>query len=151
MAVFSGYLVGRYYKNIWLGVLAGFLGGFLIDLDHVLEYFFVFGLTFNFTYFFSGRQFLTSDKVYLIFHAWEWLLVLGGVAYLLRKKLALKVFFLALSLAVLVHLTSDVLINGFPIKFYSIIYRGTHNFSAPALLSPAQWANNLEKKVELGL
>ena len=146
LAVLSGYLVGRYSKNICLGVLAGFLGGFLIDLDHVLEYFFVFGLNFNIYNFFQGRQFLLSDKIYLIFHAWEWLLVLGIVAWLAKKHNKLKIFILALALGAFVHLISDVIINKFPLKFYSIIYRASQSYSAPKLLSAEQWTDNLEMK-----
>ena len=51
LAVLSGYLLGSYFNNKKLGVIFGILGGFLIDLDHVLEYFLVFGPSFNLQYF----------------------------------------------------------------------------------------------------
>lgn len=150
LALLTGYLVGRHFKNIWLGITAGFLGGFLIDLDHVLEYFFIFGFHLNLYYFLTGRQFLKSDRIYIIFHAWEYIVPLLGLAWLFRQKKALKVFLLSLALASLVHLISDSLINNYPFKFYSIIYRSEQSFAAPRLLSPGQWTRNLELKASLG-
>ena len=154
MAVLSGLAVGLYFrKNVdWkIGLLAGVLGGFLIDLDHVLEYFFVFGLTFNIRHFIEGREFLLSDKIRLVFHAHEYFPLLVLSAYLTRHKKSLSVFLLALGFAGFVHLVSDSFINNYPLKNYSIIYRASKGFSAPALLSPAQYQNNLELKAELGL
>lgn len=150
LAVVAGLLVGRYYKNIWLGIITGILGGFLIDLDHVLEYFFVFGLNFNIFNFLEGRQFLQSDKIIIIFHAWEWLLILGSLICLFWKKKSFKIFLFALTLGMFVHLCSDVLINQYPPKFYSIIYRAAHHFSAPELLSQEQWARNIKAKGSIG-
>ena len=151
MALLSGLAFGFVFKRIWLGVIAGILGGFLIDLDHVLEYFFVFGLKFNLADFFNGLQFLTSDKIWLIFHAHEYFPILILVAYFLRKKKALSFFLITLAFAGFVHLISDSYINNFPPKKYLIIYRATKNFSAEELLRPYQWENNLEAKEELGL
>lgn len=151
MAILSGLVFGLVFKRIWLGLIAGILGGFLIDLDHILEYFFVFGLKFNLTDFFNGLQFLTSDKILLIFHAYEYFLLLIFLAYLLRKKETLSFFLITLAFAIFVHLVSDSYINNFPPKNYSIIYRASKNFSAPELLSPAQWENNLEIKEWLEL
>ncbi len=154
MAVLSGLAIGLYFRKEadWrLGLLAGVLGGFLIDLDHVLEYFFVFGLNFNLNKFLDGYQFLTSDKIFLVFHAHEYFPILLLASYLSRKKKALSIFLLALGFAGFVHLISDSFINNYPLRNYSIIYRASKNFSAPALLSIEQYANNLELKVELGL
>lgn len=150
LALISGYLPGRYFGRPWLGLFAGFLGGFLIDLDHVLEYFFVFGLNFNFSRFFSGWQFLKSDTIYLIFHAWEWVFLILVLALILRSLRNLKIFLLILSLALAVHLISDSLINNYPLRFYTISYRASQNFSAERLLGAEQWQGNLELKRELG-
>lgn len=131
--------------------MAGLLGGFLIDFDHALEYLLVLGPHFNFIHFFQGREFLTSDKIYIIWHAWEWLPILLAIAWLARKRTAIKIFFIMLALAAAVHLFSDVLINQYPLKFYSILYRQSVGWSAPKLLSPEQYRNNLELKGKLGI
>ncbi len=151
MAVLSGLVFGLVFKRVWLGLIAGIIGGFLIDLDHVLEYFFVFGLNFNLVDFLDGLQFLTSDKIWLVFHAHEYFPILIFLAYLLRKKEALSFFLITLAFAGFVHLISDSYINNFPLRHYSIIYRASKNFSAPEILSPEQWERNLEIKEWLGL
>ncbi|MFA5163549.1 MAG: hypothetical protein WC441_03395 [Patescibacteria group bacterium] len=151
LALISGYLLGKYFKLVKIGLLAGFLGGFLIDLDHVFEYFFVFGFHFSLSRFLSGWQFLKSDTIYLIFHAWELVAALFLVALLLKAKHKIRVFILVLAAAMTVHLFSDVIINHYPWRFYSFIYRRQEDFLAHNLLSQAQWEENLKLKAELGL
>ena len=66
-----GFLIWKYlFKNINVFLIA-FLGGVLIDLDHLFDYFLAFGAKFNLTYFAKGYQFLKSDKIYIPFHSWE--------------------------------------------------------------------------------
>lgn len=151
LAVLVGYYFGRRFKRLWLGIILGILGGFLIDLDHVLEYFFFYGPHFNFTYFIQSRQFLLSDKIRLFFHAWEYFPLLLLIAWLGRRKQILKMVFLTLAFAGLVHLITDVIINGYSLPYYSIAYRAQHHFSAPELLSPADYQQNLDYKQELGI
>jgi uncharacterized membrane protein (UPF0136 family) len=151
MAVLSGLLIGFYFKKTWLGIIAGICGGFLIDLDHVLEYFLVFGPHFNLAYFIEGRQFLVSDKVRIIFHAFEYVPVLLIMAYLFRRRQAVAVFLMALTFAGFVHLVSDSIINNYPPQMYSIYYRAAKGFRTVELSSSAQYQNNLDLKHELGL
>jgi hypothetical protein len=154
MAVLSGLLIGLCFKKEidWrLALLAGILGGFLIDIDHVLEYFFVFGPTFNLSYFIEGREFLVSDKIRLVFHGFEYFPLLLFFSYLFRRKKNLSIFLLTLAFALFVHLISDSFINNYPPRNYSIIYRASKGFSAPALLSVEQYSNNLELKAWFGL
>ena len=151
MAILSGLIFGLVFKRVWLGLIAGIIGGFFIDLDHILEYFFVFGLKFDLVDFLNGLQFLISDKIWLIFHAYEYFPLLILLAYFLRKKEVLSFFLITLAFAGFVHLISDSYINNFPPKNYSIIYRASKNFSAPELLRPEQWERNLKTKKWLGL
>lgn len=151
LAIFVGYLVGRHFKKIGLGILIGFLGGFLIDLDHVLEYFLVYGLHFNLVYFLQGREFLISNQIHLWFHAWEYVPILLFFACLLKKNKIILTILVTLALAISVHLLSDSIINKFPPKFYSLIYRAEANFSALKLISPEDYQKNQELKLKLGL
>jgi hypothetical protein len=151
LAVLVGYYLGRRFKHLWLGIILGILGGFLIDLDHVLEYFFFYGPHFNLTYFIESRQFLLSDKIRIFFHAWEYFPLLLLIAWLFRQKQVLKMIFLTLAFAGLVHLITDVFINGYSLQYYSITYRALHHFSAPELLSPADYQLNQDYKQELGI
>jgi hypothetical protein len=151
LAVLVGIYFGWRLKNRWLGITMGILGGFLIDLDHVLEYFLVYGLNFNLQYFIESRQFLTSDKIRIYFHAWEYFPIFLFLGYLFRKQKCLKIIFFTLAFAGAIHLTTDVFINKYEFKYYSIYYRYINNFSAPQLLDTADYQLNQEYKIKLGI
>lgn len=151
LAVLTGYLAGKYFKSIWLGLLAGLSGGFLIDLDHVLEYLLVFNWHFNLFNFFEGRQFLISDKIHLYFHAWEYVLVLLLLAWILKKYKVIKIILVTLALAMSVHLLTDTIINRVPLKFYTLTYRSSLGFEAINLMSLESYQENQQLKRELGL
>jgi len=151
LAVLTGYICGRIFKDVYLGLLAGLLAGFFIDLDHVLEYFLVFGPSFNLQYFLESRQFLLSDKIRLYFHAWELALLLLVGAWFFRHRQKAKLFLITLALAGTVHLISDVFINNYNFKYYSLVYRYQKGFAAEKLLSPAAYQLNQEYKKELGI
>lgn len=151
-ALLCGYLAGSYFKRLELCLIAGIMAGFLIDLDHVLEYFLVFGFNFNLQYFFEGRQFLTSGRNLLLFHAWEYapLFLLAGF-WLRSKKAALAAFLITFALAGSLHLISDCFINGFAPRFYSLSYRVSRGFWAEQLLPAADLERNRALKLELGI
>jgi phosphoglycerol transferase MdoB-like AlkP superfamily enzyme len=151
LAIIVGYFCGRLFKKPGLGIIVGIMGGFLIDLDHVLEYFLVFGPTFNFQYFIESRQFLISDKIRLFFHAWEYFPILLALAFIFRKKQNLKVIFFTLAISGAVHLVSDVVINGYYFKYYSLLHRSQLDFSAVRILPPEIYQLNQEYKKKLGI
>ena len=151
VAIIVGCITGLYFKKLPYALIAALIGGFFIDIDHVIEYYIYYGPHFNLSYFLDGRQFLMSDKIYLIFHAWEYAPILFLIAWLLRKRKALAIFIFTLALAGTVHLVSDVLINHYPLKFYSISYRTNQNFSTPNLLTSEEYQKNIEAKGRLGI
>ncbi len=151
LAILTGYLAGKYFKRLELGILCGFIGGFLIDFDHVLEYFLVYGFSFDLMYFLQGRQFLISDQVRIWFHAWEYLPMLLLLAFIFRKKQTIKVVLITLALAGSVHLLSDSVINRQSLQFYSLINRASVDFSAKDLMRPEEYELNQKWKREMGL
>jgi len=151
LALLAGGLAGYYLKRLDIGLVAGFIGGFLIDLDHVLEYILTFGWSFSLQHFLEGRQFLISDQIHLWLHAWEYVILLVILARIFWRKKALGIFLIILALASFVHLLSDSLINNYPLKYYSLSYRQEVNFSAEKLLNPAEYLKNQKLKRELGL
>ena len=151
LAVLSGLLFGIYFKRPWLGVIAGICSGFLIDLDHVLEYFLVFGPRFDIFLFFNGRQFLASDQIRIFFHAWEYIPLLLLLAYFFRKKTVVLAFILAFTFAGAIHLVSDCLINYYPPRNYSIIYRAKKGFLTEKLLDPSQYKQFLHQRKMVGI
>jgi len=151
LAVLSGYFVGHWYKNVKLGVVLGIIGGFLIDLDHVFEYFLFYGLNFNLTYFLEGREFLLSDKIHLFLHAWEYIVLFSFLIIIFRKRKLIKFILITLLFAGTVHLITDCFINNYPPKNYSLIYRAKQNFLMPKILSSEQYQNNIEERKKLGI
>lgn len=151
LALLVGASAGYFLKNYTLGLLVGLAAGFFIDLDHVLEYFLVFGFHFDWQYFFESRQFLVSDKIRLYFHAWEYvpLFILG--AYFFRYKNKIKIILIFIAIAGGVHLATDVFINNYYFKYYSLFYRYQQGFQAEKLLSPDIYQLNIDYKAELGI
>ncbi|PIR73431.1 MAG: hypothetical protein COU40_02455, partial [Candidatus Moranbacteria bacterium CG10_big_fil_rev_8_21_14_0_10_35_21] len=90
----AGYFVWKYYKKPTLTFGFSFLGAVLIDLDHFIDYFLAFGFNFKLDYFTHGYQFLKSDKIYVLFHGWEYViifLILG--LFIFKSKTAKTVIF----------------------------------------------------------
>jgi len=150
LAILVGYICGRHFKRVILGVIIGFIGGFLIDLDHVLEYLLFFNWHFNFLNFIAGRQFLLSGQIHLWFHAWEYVIIFLLGAWIFKKYKTIELVLFILAVAMSVHILSDSVINNFPLKYYSLSYRAEMNFAAEKLLSPDEYLKNLELKRELG-
>lgn len=65
----------------WPATAASFLAGFLPDVDHVFEYLREFGFNTDVRRFFRASYEREYVKVYLWFHAWEWLPVLALAAW----------------------------------------------------------------------
>lgn len=151
LAALTGRLIGWKLKRPEWGLIAGLIGGFFIDLDHVLEYFLVFGWHFNLGLFLDGRQFLESGLIRIFFHAWEYAPIFFLLAWLFRRKITIMTFFTALAVSGIVHLTSDSIINNYPIYNYSLIYRYQSDFSAKQLLNDQQYSNFLEAREYFGL
>ncbi|KKQ38105.1 MAG: hypothetical protein US53_C0001G0010 [Candidatus Woesebacteria bacterium GW2011_GWA1_37_7] len=96
---------------------------YLLDLDHLLDYFLYFGFKFNVFDFISASYFLNTKRAIVPFHAWEWTLLLFPLSY--RK--GWRSVFTILLFALIPHLIYDSLVVG-SFVFYSIIYRGLKGF-----------------------
>jgi hypothetical protein len=72
------------FKSIGLTV-ASLVSGILVDADHVIDYWIEHGLRFDlkqlFNYF-DEKNFENRERLFFIFHAWEWLIILFVVAML---------------------------------------------------------------------
>lgn len=110
----------RSYKSL----IVLFFATYLIDLDHLVDYFSFYGFKFSLREFLGGDYFGITKRAFVPFHAWEWVILIGVVA----KKRGWKSLFTILVLALLPHLIFDSIVqNDFLI--YSIIYRSINNFS----------------------
>jgi len=134
-----GFLVWRKYKEPLPAFVAALLGGIYIDADHLFDYYLAFGFNFNLSYFLNSYQFSVSRKIYVPFHAWEWVVLLLALCMILEKyfrehrlKISKYVLALLLSLALGIysHLIIDMVSNNITLPGYSIIYRVINNFNA---------------------
>jgi hypothetical protein len=145
-ALIAGYIVWRFWRSPIISFGAAFLGAVLIDLDHLIDYFLAFGLHFNLAAFIAGEQFAKSDKIYVLFHGWECVILLLLLAWLIKSNVKLMVALLALSLGAFFHLLIDVNINnGMTIKSYSIVYRTFYYYEMEKVVTPEHYQEHLLK------
>jgi hypothetical protein len=138
LGIVAGIIAWLITKRFWASIIPGILAGTLIDLDHVIDYLFTFGWNFNFGHFIQGFQYLESAKMRVMFHGWEYVIILL-VAYWLVKARTIRIIFLAVALGLFFHLGEDVLINKIPVKSYSIIYRALNGFEMEKMVNAEHW------------
>lgn len=115
-------IIWKKSKNIKLVTLV-FLVAYLIDLDHLFDYWGYFGLEFDLVKFIKMDYFSGPGKAFIPFHGWEWLIIL---AYFSFKK-GWKSYLTPLSLGVFSHLIWDAISVG-SILFYFFSYRALMGF-----------------------
>jgi len=146
-ALLAGIIIWLIFRrHLLLAISGGILGGFLVDIDHFIDYFLAFHWNFNLSWFLQGYEFLKTDQIHLFFHAWEYVIILLSLGFLLKsKKLIILLFSLALGL--FFHLTGDVLMNeGLTIKSYSMIYKIEQDFQIKKLVTPEHYQKDQEKR-----
>ncbi len=111
----------------WWSFIGGFLGEFFIDVDHLFDYFAAYGATFRLDYFLKSYMFDKLHKSFVLFHAWEWVIIALIAAYFAKRR-ALRYLLAAIALGMFLHLIYDTYYNHFLILGYSIIYRVIHGF-----------------------
>jgi len=134
LATLAGFVVYKIWGKLFASLLTALIGGVLIDLDHLIDYYIAFGFKFRLNYFLSGFEFLKNEKIYEFFHAWEWV-VLFILLILFFKNRTAKSIFLALALGVLLHLAVDMSENGVSFMGYSFLNRLSLNFSISEIIS----------------
>jgi hypothetical protein len=153
--VFSGLVAGYFVWRLWKKPLPAFISSFagavLIDFDHFIDYFLAFGMNFSaswrINYFTNGYQFLKTDKIYILFHGWEYIIIFLILGLFIFKKKTARTVFVALALGMLFHLTYDTNANaGMRFRSYSIIYRAENNFDLEKAVTPEHWQDHLRRK-----
>jgi hypothetical protein len=128
-ALIAGYIVWRFWRHPLLSFGIAFVGAVLIDLDHLIDYYIAFGSHFDMLSFIHGEQFAKNDKIYVLFHGWEYVILLIAVSWLIKSNIKLKVAVLALALGAFFHLLIDVNVNhGMTVQGYSVVYRAIHYY-----------------------
>jgi hypothetical protein len=145
LALIVGIVVWLIWRRPIESFVAALCGGFFVDLDHLIDYFIVFGMSLRLDYFFSGYQFLKSDKIIILFHGWEYAIILGVSMLFLKSKKA-KSIALGLFLGLFIHLASDSFLNELPARSYSVLYRIKKEFSIEDLVTPEHYQIHIDKK-----
>ena len=120
-------IFGRNKKSLLLSLTFALIAGVGIDIDHLFDYFMAFGFHFNYQSFIDGENFLKTGKAYIFFHAFEYTLIFGLLSAFAKSK-KMKMIFMALSLGILFHLLTDILLFSIPMKIYFLSYRIFNNF-----------------------
>jgi hypothetical protein len=92
----------------------------LIDADHIFDYIMT-HKKFDLKHFLQGGWF--KDKLYVLLHSYEFLLILV-IAYTFTKN----ALFLAVTAGCCYHILLDVAAYNSKFSFYSLIYRMMNNF-----------------------
>ncbi|MBN1263819.1 MAG: hypothetical protein JW991_05720 [Candidatus Pacebacteria bacterium] len=107
-----------------------FFFGFLIDLDHWLDYFFYFGLKISLSNFFKVASYTAaSGKVYLFLHGWEWVIIFWFLGRYLGSNWRIKGLKWAICLPYLGHLLVDHFSFYHHPLAYSFVFRLLTGFS----------------------
>ena len=117
------------YRDLRL-ILAAFLIGIFIDIDHWFDYFVHFGLVINLKNFFNVASYIhQSGKVYIPLHGWEFIIIFWLIGRWLGKIFKIKGLEWAITLAYFGHLLWDqISVSPKPLGYF-FIYRLINNFS----------------------
>lgn len=124
-----GLLLFTRYQNRRL-ILASFLFGFFIDVDHLFDFFAYFGLHFNLLDFFNVNTYIVpAGKSYVPLHGWEFVPLFWLVAKKLGEKWKIKGLEWAVSLSYFGHLLIDHFSFLHRSWAYSFFFRWLNGFS----------------------
>lgn len=135
-------------KNVRVLFATAIFAGFLVDIDHLFDYFIAYGFNFNLKYFLKGYQFLRIDKFYLPLHSFE-LVVISLAVYLLKQRGAgetFKIILLTFALVLFSHSITDIYLNQIPASSYFFIYRLQKKFILKDLISDKLYQEHLKQK-----
>lgn len=121
-ATLSGTLY--YLCPCWQLAVSAFLAGILIDLDHFIDYVIEFGISSDWRNFFPSFYEGQYTRIYVLLHAWEWLLVLGTLSLLTDWNY----WVVGGLIGGTVHLVLDQLANGASGMGYSLLWRWSIGF-----------------------
>ncbi|MBC8412459.1 MAG: hypothetical protein ISR96_05060 [Nitrospira sp.] len=111
------------FRSVSMAVTALFVGIF-IDLDHILDYLREHDCPFNVKKFFRVCYEHKFEKMILVWHAWEWIVLMGFSAWLTDWHPVMTGIFIGMTH----HLLMDAFHIDPVIRGYSIIWRWRNDF-----------------------
>lgn len=115
-------------------ILLGYMVSLGLDVDHLLDYFIINNWSgFSIKEFLFGNYFLTSNKIYVLLHAWEWAFFLVLLHFILKRKYN---FILFAAFGIAAHLIFDTVSYGFNWQAYLFTHRYLNNFDKIVFMAP---------------
>jgi hypothetical protein len=114
----------------WALTIASLFSGIFIDLDHVIDYVINYGFHLDinkFFHFFYGEEY---EKLTLLFHSWEWLIILLLASWLTGWNH----WIIGVCIGFAQHMIIDKLYNISTIGSYSFICRWKNRFDTSVIL-----------------
>lgn len=115
-------------KTLFWCLFFGLLSGVLIDTDHLFDYVRAYGFTWSPHDFFQETYFLHSGKNYVLFHGFEFVLIIWVTSFFL--SMPKRLFGMVLGTSLLFHLVIDIALAGVAPISYFFIFRALTNFRA---------------------
>lgn len=131
VSVVLGLSFGFLFKS-YLAGLSAWLVGWAMDCDHLFDYFLYlrkFKTKFNLQEFFDGVFFDKLGKIYILGHAWEYLILYIIIGYLILPWQ----FIIAIGFSYGLHLLLDQFDNKVYPGMYFLFYRIKVNFNVNKL------------------
>jgi hypothetical protein len=108
----------------WSLSVACCLSGIFIDIDHFIDYFREKGWSLNIKDFFRTCNESQFDRIVLIWHGWEWIVLFGISSWLTDWNPWITGMFIGISQ----HMMIDAVANTSNLKPYSLIWRWKKDF-----------------------
>ena len=129
LSLLVSFFLYRRYRN-WKLIPLCLVFGFLVDVDHLFDYFLYFGTSANINNFFNVNSYVhASGKVYVPLHGWEYIIFFYFAGWIIEKKVKIAGLKWAIVLSYSAHLIFDHFSFPHHVLGYSIIYRIYNNFS----------------------
>jgi len=87
--LFPSLIIGFLGYFIWGNsqlIICALFTGWLIDIDHLIDYFLCFGIKFPLKDFFSAKYFIQNRKIIVFLHSWEFVFLWILFCLFLNKK-----------------------------------------------------------------
>ena len=128
-------IIGSIFSNNIIVLFISLLWGFFIDFDHYIEYIANTGFknAFKFRYFLSSEHFTHSNRIFILFHAYEYLLVFAIVWIVTKGNIYVDYAFYAYC----AHLIMDQ-VGNYDLQpwFYFLTVRMYYKFQRARLVKP---------------
>ena len=110
------------FRSISLSITA-FLTGIFIDIDHGFDYLREYGFRFDIRFFFHSFNETLYKRVVLLFHGWEWVMLLVIISFASRNPIIAGI-----TIGIVSHLICDQFTNGVSIWGYFFFFRLRRGF-----------------------